>query len=302
MKVDLRQGVRPAALEVDLHPVAQSGEARIGGGGVGEGVQPAGIEAGQRHRHGQAQAEFGLEPSGGLGDVADPVGCLIDPQHDLFHRLRGHAMRLAQLAGGLDRAVRQVAGGVVLEQIVAHVQAAGRGLHRQFWIEIGAVRAGEALGAFQHVAPAGEAARREPGRKQAVIGRLAGMERLAHRAEHRFQPRRLGAGDAERNAGGVRVQPHQMRAGGGRAEAADGAGGVKAQTVVMAGFQGDAEAAFQLVAGHEGGDHRRPRGSPLLRQRQQRGQDGDARVAGHRQVHVVEIERVRGRAIDQRGR
>ena len=60
----------------------------------------------------------------------------------------------AQLARGLDRRVRHVAGGVVLEEIVQDVEAARRLGQRIGWIEVGAVRAGKALGAFDHIGAA----------------------------------------------------------------------------------------------------------------------------------------------------
>ena len=144
------------------------------------------------------------------------------------------AVLFAQLARGLDRRVRHVAGGMVLEEVVQDVEAARRLGQRIGRIEVGAVRAGEALGAFDHIGAAGEAALCQSCGEQAVIRRLAGMQRLAHRAEHRLQPRRLGARDAERGGELLRIQSQQMRARRGGAEAAEGAGGVEAKRVVVA--------------------------------------------------------------------
>src|SRR3979409_384024 len=44
-----------------------------------------------------------------------------------------------------------------------------------------------------------ESARREPGRKNAICRSPAGVERLRHGAEHRFQSGRLGPGEPKRD-------------------------------------------------------------------------------------------------------
>src|SRR5690349_13471932 len=98
--------------------------------------------------------------------------------------------------------------------------AARRLAQRRIGVEIRALSLGEALLAFEHVATAGEAARRKRRGNQAILRRLAGMERLAHGAEHRFEPGRLRPGDAERGGGSCRVESEEMGARRRRAEAA----------------------------------------------------------------------------------
>jgi hypothetical protein len=106
----------------------------------------------------------------------------------------------------LDRPVRQVAGGVILKQVVPQMITAGRRLERARRIEIRTMRAREALRAFQHIGTAIKPALGQPRAQQPVIGRLARMQRLAHGAEHGFQTGRLGAGNAQRHRGLHRVQ------------------------------------------------------------------------------------------------
>jgi hypothetical protein len=127
------------------------------------------------------------------------------------------------------------------------------------------------------------------------------VERLAHRAELRFEAGRLRAGDAERAGGRLGVEAEQMRAGRRRAKRADRAGRVEAARVV-AGPQRHADAAAGLVAGDKRGDDRLARGFALLGEGQQRRQDRDRRMARHRQVDVVVVERMGDRAVDQRRR
>ena len=122
-------------------------------------------------------------------------------------------------------------------------------------IEVGAVRAGEALSAFHHIGARREAALRQSCGEQAVIRRLAGMQRLAHGAEHRLEPRRLGSRDAEGGGEFLRIQAQQMRARRRGAEAAEGAGGVEAERVVVARCEQQAEPALQFIAGDERGQH-----------------------------------------------
>ena len=190
---------------------------------------------------------------------------------------------------------------MILKQVALDIPAADRGLHRAFRIEVRAVRAREALAALQYVGAAGEASRRQLGAHHPVVRSLARVQRLAHGAEHRFQPGGLGAGDAQRGGEFIGVQAHQVRAGGGGAEAADRGGGMEAQHVVMPGGDHPANAALQLVARDECGQHVGAGRPAFLRQRQQRGQDGDRGMARHRQVHVIEIQRMRRGAVHKRG-
>ena len=190
---------------------------------------------------------------------------------------------------------------MVLEEIGEDVEPARRVGERLLGAEIGAVRQREALLAFDEIGPARKAARREPRRQQAVLRRLAGMERLAHRAELRLQPGGLRAGDAERARGGLGVEAEQAGAGRRGAETADRAGRVKAE-IVMARAHRRADPAGGLVAGDKGGDHVAPAALALLGEGEQAGQDRDRRMARHRQVDVVVVERVPDRAVDQRGR
>jgi hypothetical protein len=82
-----------------------------------------------------------------------------------------------------------------------------------FGREIRAVRQRETLDAFDNVGAARKSARREAGRKEPVLRRLAGVERLAHRPELRFEPGRLRPGDAERHGGRLGIETKEPGAG-----------------------------------------------------------------------------------------
>ena len=176
--------IGPAILEIEFHLVAQRNQSGIGSRRLGVACQTAGIHACERHRRGQAQAELRLQSGARRGYVADAVTGFIQAQSDARDAVGRQAVLLPQLACRLDRRVRHVAGGVILEEVVADVETARRLGQRVDRVEVGAVRSSETLRALQHVAAAGEAALSQPRREQTVIRGLAGMQRLAHRAEH----------------------------------------------------------------------------------------------------------------------
>jgi len=190
---------------------------------------------------------------------------------------------------------------VVLEQIGEDVEAARRGRQRRLGSDIGAVRQREALLAFDEVGAAGKAARGEARGEQPVLRRLAGVERLAHRAELRFEAGRLRAGDAECPGGRISVEAEQVCTGRRGAQRADRAGRVKA-AVVMAWLERHADAAGDLVAGDKRGGDLTPGTPALLGERDEARQDRHRRMPRHRQIDVVVIQRVADRAIDERGR
>src|SRR6185437_447831 len=90
-----------------------------------------------------------------------------------------------------------VAGGVVLEEVVAQMPAlrwlAERGIH----FEMIALRGGETLVALQRISARGEAPGGQAGGTQAVLRCGAGMEWLAHGAEVGLEASGLGGGNAE---------------------------------------------------------------------------------------------------------
>jgi hypothetical protein len=127
------------------------------------------------------------------------------------------------------------------------------------------------------------------------------MERLAHRAEVRLQPRGLCGGNAEGD-GELLVAEAEHAAGRRRGrERADRAGDMEA-FLVVAGRHQAAHAAGGLVARDEALDEQATRGLDLLAQRQQGRDHGHRRMAAHGEVDVVIIERVARGAIDQGSR
>src|SRR5690242_1464097 len=127
-------------------------------------------------------------------------------------------MLLAQAAGAFDRSVRQIAGGVVLEEVGEEVKAFLGSSPSGFRREIRTMGRREALHAFDDVGAAGKAARGKARRQQPVLRSLAGVEGLAHRPELRFEPSRLRPGNAERSRSRDRLQAQKPSASGGSAE------------------------------------------------------------------------------------
>ena len=165
----------------------------------------------------------------------------------------GQPVLLAQPAGAFDRGMRKIAGGMVFEEVGEEVEAGFGRREGGFRREVRPMGQRETLDAFDDVGAARKAALGEARREQPVLRRLAGVERLAHRAELRFEPGRLRAGDAERHRGRLGIEAEQPGAGCRRTKAPDRAGGVKAE-IVMAGLQCRADAAGGLVAGDKRGD------------------------------------------------
>src|SRR5215470_19047976 len=174
----------------------------------------------------------------------------------------------AQTAGTFDRRMRQIAGSVVFEEVGEQVEAAlglGQG---GFWREVWAMREREALHAFDDIGTARKPARREARRQQPILRRLAGVKRLAHRAELRFEPGRLRPGDAERDGGRLGVEAEQLRACRRGPEAADRAGRMEAE-IVMPRPQRRADSAGGLVTGDKGGRDLTARAALRLGERKQ---------------------------------
>src|SRR6516162_7485663 len=148
-------------------------------------------------------------------------------------------MLLAQAAGAFDGRMRQIAGGVVFEEVGKEVKALLGSCPSGFRREIRAMGRREALYAFDDVAAAGKAARGEARRQQPVLRGLTGVEGLAHRPELRFEPRRLRPGNAERSRRRDRLQAQKPSASSGSAETSQCPGRMKAK-IVVAGPEGRA--------------------------------------------------------------
>ena len=195
----------------------------------------------------------------------------------------------------------QIARGMVFEEVGEEVQPGfGRG-QRGFGREIRAVRRRETLDAFDDVGAARKSARSKARREQPVLRRLAGVERLAHRPELRFEPGRLRPGDAERHGGRLGIETEEPGAGRRGAKRADRAGRVKTK-IVMPGLQRRADPAGGLISRDEGGDHLAPRAAPQFGQGEQAGEDRHRGMPRHRHIDVVVIERMPRGAIDERRR
>lgn len=160
------------------------------------------------------------------------------------------------------------------------------------------MRGHEPLWTFNRIGTAGKPTRGQLGGLQTIGAGASGMQGLAHRAEHRFQPGCHGAGDAKCGGSVVGVELHQARAGCGGAERAERGRGVKAPGVLRIAAR-QPQPTHRFVAGGEGGHEVAPACAARFGQGQQGRNQGHRGVAGAGHVDVVVIERVRGRAIDQ---
>ena len=283
----------------DRDPRAERDHRVVEDAGV-EGGGSRGVTAGQRHGGRLAQAELGLQAGDRIGDGAHAHLHGVGVDRHLLDVTGLDAVLGPHASQPLDRGVRGKAGGVVLEQVVPQVPLGAGSPKPSLRVEAVTVGLGESLHRLDRARGGGVAPGRQAGRQQAVGGRLAGVERLAHRAEHRLQACRLCGGDAEGRGGGVAVEAEQVRAGRRRAEGARRSRGVEAPQVVLdADRAGDA--ALGLVAGNEGGGDRPARAVALLGQGEQRRQHRHGRVASHGLVDVVVVEGVGRGAVDEGG-
>ena len=115
-----------------------------------------------------------------------------------------------------------------------------------------------------------------------------------------FQAARLGRGDRQGASRRPGVEPHDAGRGGGGADGADGRGAVPAPLVVGRVHHG-AERALHLEADDVGVEQLAPRGSGRLAGRQSGRDERRARMRQRHPAHVVEVERVGGGAVGERG-
>ena len=209
----------------------------------------------------------------------------------------------AQRERGVDAGMAVAAGRIRLHRRMHQFEHGAEVLHRAGRVRVGRVGVQEAVAALQRLGGTLEALAHQRGGHQPVARRPADLETLGpgavgqelqaagalaqHRAQRAFD---LLGGQAE-----------HPRGGGGGTEGAAGGGGVEAAVVVLAGGQCQGDAAGDLVAGDDAGQHVGARCADHLAGREGR---RDHRRAGMQRtggVRVVEVERMRQRAIQERG-
>ena len=210
------------------------------------------------------------------------LGAQIDERVDRRVRERARRIRL----DGDARSEEMPAAAEALERLVEGPSAAeGRGI---------------ALATLEDGVGRGHALTRELGGENPVPRRVAGVIGLRHRAEILLEPGGVGGGDGERVARLDEVEPHDARRRGGAAERADRGGRVPAARIVVR-VQRRAEGHVDLEAEDVSEDQRAPAGHLGLRRGQSRRQERHARMTEQREVRVVEVVRVPGGAVGQRG-
>ena len=145
----------------------------------------------------------------------------------------------------------------------------------------------------------GEAVAREQRGEQAVARAMTDMQRLRHGAEVGLDAGGERGRDRKRGCGLRPVEPHQVARRRGGAEHAEGRGRMPALVVVVK-VDAERDLALGFEAGDIGRDEVAAAGAGLSREREQRRQDRRRRMAAQGVVAVVEVERVRGGAVDQR--
>ena len=125
------------------------------------------------------------------------------------------------------------------------------------------------------------------------------MQRLGHRAEVRLDPRRERCRQSQRCRSHLRRQSQQMAARGGRTEHAERCCRMPALLVVME-IDTASDARLGLPSRDVGGNERAPIDRTRFRESKQGRQDRCRRMAAQRVAAVIEIQRVRRGAIDQR--
>ena len=161
-------------------------------------------------------------------------------------------------------------------------------------------RVGVTLPAVDRLGVRREAPHREPRREQAALGGVSGVERLGHRAEVRLETAGLGRRQAQ-GVGELLVAGAQQVAGGGRgAVDPDRRGRVPALDVRGWSYE-RSDSRLHFDADDERDEQALARGPHLLRLRQDGRKHGHGGMTAHHAVRVVEVERMAGGAVEQRG-
>jgi hypothetical protein len=221
---------------------------------------------------------------------------------DCVDVLRREAVLLAQGGDGVEPREDVAAAAVVLEGHGGDGEALVQS--RERLLPLAGVLAGgggEAHRAVQHVGRAGDAGGGADRRERPGVGGVAGVERLAHAGgpEGLLQTAGEGGGGGDRVRGTPGVAAEEEGGRGGSAEGADRAGGVP--VAVMARLHRHADAAGDLVAGGDRAQQRVQGRAARLRRGQRRADRGAAGVVAGIPENVVELHRVAGGGVEQRG-
>ncbi len=157
----------------------------------------------------------------------------------------------------------------------------------------------KAPGAFQRLGHACNAARSEHRRHDAVLCGEAGVHRFRHGAELELRAARHAERQAQGCGHACLIQPQQARAGGGRAEGPERGSRMPAPLVVLQ-IDAVADQRERLQADDISVQNRSAGCALRLGQRENRGRKHRCRVARHRVVVVVVVERMRSGAEDER--
>lgn len=256
----------------------------------------------QRRRDAVRHAELPFEAR--ARTVVDQRGERSGRHHDLDGPRGGHtlAVETPQLEGGVERAVRGVAAGVLLDADAGLEDKPRFAQPLQSPVRldaVGAIQAPEPERRLDRGGVGCQAFSREQRRHHAVTCGDPRVQRFRHAPELLATTRRQRARDAERHRCLPFAQPEDSGGGSRGAQRPEGRGRMPA-TSVVSGAEHPSDAGLDL----EASDIRERRSLPGRAGTLGQGDDGrhqrGAGMAHHRFADVVVVERVSRRSVDQR--
>src|SRR5262249_54946756 len=276
-------------------------------GWIGEGISLEVLDAnrvvGERARQAVLQAELRLEPALRVGPVGVLEAPRVRPTFDARNRLLPQVMAAHEIEHDVERRMGAAATGILLDgdaglddvERRTPVREDARGVVGSWPIE----DFQKTLVVLKLAGIGGEIPLGEQRGKEAVARAMTHMQRLRHRTEVRLDAAGERGSDGERGRAAPRVQPQEMTGRRGGAVDAERRGRMPALGVVM-----EVDAQRKLALGLKARDIGRDEGSSVDRppggKRKKSWQDRCRRMPAQGVVAVVEVERMRRGAVDQR--
>jgi hypothetical protein len=224
-------------------------------------------------------------------------GCTRHSTRSIASAASGACARIPR-AASIVACVRMT-GGVELRAVVQELPALAEILDGRAQVADPEVGLRQAPGSIEHRHRSGEAFTGEQRREQAVHRGFARVERLGHRAERGREAGRLRPGEPEGVRELSRVEAEQPARGGGRAEVSESRRRMPA-ALGQPGADHAPDPGLHLEPGDECGQRLGAGGALPFAEREHDRRDRRRAVDDRRQMRVVEVERVRLRAVGHR--